>query len=217
MNVFKRIGLCTLLIGTTACVNPAPERPLTTTNQQTSVLKQSAAQMQTDQNKTMSNFSLIILSGTLDSLKLGYSLKQSFDILSNASTADATISLASTDIEAYSWSKQVFTLTQSASTAVLVALKAAPEASADLALDHRAFVVALDGTPVYGGVFLQLGSPLALKYPVIYAQYIDTRFVFAVRPVHSVLQDYSKIPVDWNGIKSEQLKQALADAGKLLE
>ena len=76
----------------------------------------------------------------------------------------------------------------------------------EAALDQRAFLVSLDGVPVYGGIFLHPMSSMGISFPVIYVEAQDGKLAFAIRPVHSVLGDYSEYEPAWFGIRDDRIR-----------
>ncbi len=168
-------------------------------------------------NKTV--FELHILEGDWLSLKLGHELQQAWATLQQTYASATAFTLTEDDIEHYNWSEQVITLTPASSTALVSKFAETEEELQypEATLDQRAFVVVVNGNPVYGGVFLHPMSSMAIKYPVIYVTTGEGKIVFKLRPIHSVLGKYSGLEPLWNGIKDPKIEDVFTKAGKLVK
>lgn len=145
-------------------------------------------------------FQLRVLAGGFDTLKLGYAREQAFAQLRAAKPEDARVVLGEDDIERYDWATQRIRLTADASKRLVAAL---PRGRADGAaalmdlekrlgwgnpvergLYNQAFVVCLGDEWLYGGIFLDPPSQMAIGYPVIRCAVEQGRVVLSVLPVH---------------------------------
>jgi hypothetical protein len=147
-------------------------------------------------------FKLIILRQDWLELGLRYTYAEALPKLEEVDLADSLMVITLDDIETYDWIWQTITLTEEATTNLLVALTSSQEpgdgiqALNDLkaslgwgnplerALYTQAFVVMLDDKLLYGGIFLDAISQMAIDYPVIRSEIKDDRVVFHIMPIH---------------------------------
>jgi len=170
---------------------------------------------------TQTGFVLRILAENYESLHLGYTWDSAWPVLSktNAYTTSAEITL--TDVAHYDWTKQTLVLTPKASRALNARFKIRKDTdlAAQFGIGHRAFVVRLDGVPVYGGVFLEPQSPMAIKYPVINLNTTkDGCWRLTLRPMNTVGDAVIKLKADdpiWERIRREEIRAAFEKANKL--
>lgn len=162
-------------------------------------------------------FQLHILEGTWDSMELGYDLDPAWALIQGGYASSIGLSLSEGDVETYDWDNQILTLNSSSSQAVVSNFAQTDEQRdhPEAALDQRVFVVLLDGTPVYGGIFLHPMSSMGIYFPVIHVESQDGQLGFILRPVQSVLEDYSAYEPDWHGIKDSGIREAFEAAGVL--
>jgi hypothetical protein len=143
---------------------------------------------------------------TVSEANLGYTVESSWPLLSEWYPTGTTFTIETTDIDSYDWQTHVLTLT--------------PEASANYRSTFETaklllgFVVTVRDEPQYGGVFLFRMSAMGISFPVIYADPVDNKIAFTIRPRHSVFDDYSPSE-EWRGIDNPAIKDALLQAGKL--
>jgi hypothetical protein len=163
-------------------------------------------------------FQLDILNGNWGSLRLGYELPGAWATLQRAEPSTVAFSLTADGVESYNWPEQVLTLTPDASQAVVARFAQSDEEREypEAALDQRGFVARLGAAPIYGGIFLHPMSSMGISFPVIYASSANGKLMFALRPVHSILGDYTSQGPTWNGIKDQKVREAFANAGKLV-
>jgi hypothetical protein len=122
---------------------------------------------------------LRILTGLWGDLKLGYEYQVAWPLLLGAANQEL-FRLTVDGVTAYDWQAQVIHLTQTASDALADTLVRTPrsvpgnltyslgwEVAVASTLNHRAFLVYLDETACYGGVFLDAMSQMAVSYPVM--------------------------------------------------
>jgi predicted amidohydrolase YtcJ len=115
------------------------------------------------------------------------------------------------DLDSYDWPAQGFTLTADATQRLLEALGQEPGPGTSIeklnALKARLghgndfervlylwrFCIALDGEPMYWGIFLDPPSQMAIQFPVLRSRLEDGKAVFHVLPIH--LPFYNADPV----------------------
>jgi hypothetical protein len=166
-------------------------------------------------------FALHVLNDDFQTLGLGYTLDKAWPILKQAYTSSTRAKLVLGDVETFDWGSQTMTLTLSASNALKAAFNIhnRVELSNAFGRPHRAFVVVVKRVPRYGGIFLEPGSQMALRYPVIYVDEDDDgKVLLTIRPIHTVGDALIKLSESdplWKTIKQEQIRDILGKAGKL--
>ncbi len=152
---------------------------------------------------TADTFQFVILRRGYGELHLGYEYAEALARLQAALPTDALVSLGTDDVESYRWGKQSITITPEGTERLFQSLeglqgpegpvKALKEMKEALGwgdrLEHelhgKGFLVLLDGKPLYGGIFLDAVSQMAIDYPVIRASLTnDGKARFNVLPVH---------------------------------
>ena len=160
------------------------------------------------------SFQIHILEEKWNQLGLGYEFERSQVILEKI-TSDS-LTLLANDIDTYNWPEQSITLTLEASAKVRAILP--QEKSLSMELERRGVAITLDGSFLYGGIFLEPGSAMAISYPVIYIQESGEQVVFLIRPVHSVLLNYQDFDqADKDVIALQQIHDLFSNLGKLVE
>jgi hypothetical protein len=96
--------------------------------------------------------------------------------------ADSAFVVETDDIESYRWTDQVITLTTAASARLWNTFGS--EGLFTLACVKGVFVVALGDRKLYGGVFDEIGSQAAIRFPVIYLDKRRHKYVLTLRPWH---------------------------------
>jgi hypothetical protein len=160
-------------------------------------------------------FQLFILKQDWHELDLGYDAQGAFSILEAIDTSDNLFIVSLKEIEVYDWERQTITLTEDATQKLASALvsegELGEEATAmvnmrkslgwgnpfEHALYAKAFVVRAEGDSLYGGIFLDAVSQMAIDYPVARVTVVDGKAMFALLPIHIpfVMID----PVDGSG------------------
>jgi hypothetical protein len=125
---------------------------------------------------------LHLLQGTWDTMSLGYEAAQANPVLQDAWTTGTQLLLGERDVESCNWPAQVLTLTPAASQQVQQAFGRDTQDRYLMGLDHRAFVVTLDGSYRFGGVILQAESPMGISYAVMHYQWTGTQLVLSFLP-----------------------------------
>ena len=149
---------------------------------------------------SIDTFQLFILDESWYSMKLGYDAKQATPILMNADTSDSLFVISLDDIEQYDWDTQVITLTKEATEQLIIALGKATHGEEvnltnmyadfgygeelELLLYTKVFIVKVNDQPLYGGIFLNSISQMAIDYPVLRITMRDNRANIAILPVH---------------------------------
>ena len=153
------------------------------------------------------SFSLYILKTGFDELHLGYHPEKSWEILKKIDLGNSALVLTESDVESYHGTTRTLVLTAKGTGRFAGALSGQR-------LDHRAFVVALDGQRRYGGLFLSRHSAMAINYPVIYLeQPLGENLRLQIRPAHGI--NASLDPSRLKGIHSEELSLLFERQGKL--
>ena len=146
-------------------------------------------------------------------LELGYTLDESWPILSTVDLGGASLILTVDDVDSYAWADQEMTLTTSASRRMVDAF-GTTISSPDLT--GKPFVVTVDGIRVYGGVFLYPQSAMGISYPVIYTGSVGGQLVLTIRPYHTVVVRYSSFPPSAKSrIELPTIRDCFSKAGKL--
>lgn len=159
---------------------------------------------------------LIVFKPGWNELQLGYAAAPAQTTLFALDTGDPLFVVSLSQIAAYDWEQQTITLTSEASTALAQALADAGGATADVqaltdfyaslgwgsavsrALYTRAFVVLVEGEPVYGGIFLDAVSQMAIDYPVARVSRVGDQLVLALLPIHIPFAEVD--PVGGSGV-----------------
>lgn len=158
-------------------------------------------------------YSLCVFGGNWFDLGLGYEGKPALERLWKHDTKEAIACFGSESIESFEWGTQRLTLTRKATGRLVHAIHrydsevkrtgaaaqfAAGEQklknlidsldwSSDIEMDLRlrAFQVRVDGKPIYGGIFLDPTSQMAISFPVARVDAVkDCRTAFNFLPVH---------------------------------
>jgi hypothetical protein len=166
-------------------------------------------------------FKLSFLDGSAVPDNPGYKMEMVWPLLQEAYPDSVVHSLTMKDIVSYNWEKQVMILTPEA-TGQLLARTSQPQKALiypGLYLQGSLFVVSVDETPIYGGMFNFPESAMAIQYPVVYPSLENNQLVLTIRPFHTIspaqYDDFSETNPEWNGIKDDRIFKALSEAGKL--
>lgn len=145
---------------------------------------------------------LIIFRQGWNELQLGYAAAPAQTTLFALDTQAALFVVSLSEIAAYDWERQTLVLTSTASTALAQTLADDGGARADVevltdfyeslgwgsavsrSLYTRAFIVMVEGEPVYGGIFLDAVSQMAINYPVARVSNEGDQLVLALLPIH---------------------------------
>lgn len=121
-------------------------------------------------------FVLHILPGTFHSLSLGYDAERSWSILKNIDLSSGAFRITVSDIESYDSNRQIFVLSKKISERLLQDLEIKkgrllqdkilkdPQFPPIHLLNLEAFVISLDEKQVFGGIFINPFSAMAIDY-----------------------------------------------------
>lgn len=168
--------------------------------------------------KAAKSFTLHILNEDWNSLDLRYSLETAWPILKNVYRHNTVAEVTDRDITKYDWVRQQVTLTTDASQALKTKFKIGVNntLSLNFGTPHRAFVAVVNGKPQYGGVFLELGSAMGVRYPVIYINEDKNGLItMDIRPVHSINELDTSDPI-WKIVRQDCIHDIFAREGKLV-
>jgi hypothetical protein len=148
-----------------------------------------------------------------------YDFEEAWAVLSGADLSEPRVRLDADDVQSYDWPDQILTLTPEASIRLQDAF---PQSGLGLEADasQTCFVVVLDGRRLYGGIFLERGSTLALAFPIIYVGGSGDRITLALRPssLHESSYPFASFPADSRKvIEQEAIHDFFQDQGKLAE
>jgi hypothetical protein len=146
--------------------------------------------------------SLVVLKPDWHELRLGYAAGPALSALRSASLADPLFRAEPSDIEEYRWSTETLVLSARATSRLVDALSRASARQEGIeklnrlkeslgddnllshALDVRPFVVLVGEERVYGGIFLDPPSQMAIDFPVARVGMTGGRAVLHFLPVH---------------------------------
>ncbi|MCB9437542.1 MAG: hypothetical protein H6673_11220 [Anaerolineales bacterium] len=166
------------------------------------------------QNDTPPAFQLLILDASWGTLSMGYDPDPAFERLQEhlaMTQSPPLFVLELDDIASYHWNWQSITLTEAATQRLaenLPARHANPDVQRlidlkeslgwgnpfESALYIQAFVVLVDGDFLYGGIFLDPMSQMAINYPVIRIEIVEGQAVFNILPTHIPFVSYDPVP-----------------------
>lgn len=148
------------------------------------------------------SFQLIIFNRDWYDLNLGYQAQNVLPVIYDLEESESLFVISLDNIEIYNWDQQTITLTEDATKELAIALDNHVEDSEavealmgmrerlgwgnpwDHILYTKTFLVKVDNTPLYGGIFLHAVSQMAIDYPVIRLSVIDGKAVLSLLPVH---------------------------------
>ena len=163
--------------------------------------------------RSKEQFVISILEGSFGDLGLGYTWEQAWPILKTAYPRSTWRQWSLEDIEAYQWNSQTFRLTARASKEFRTNF---PKKSFLFKLDHRAFVVTHDDKPAFGGLFLERGSAMAIRYPVFYIEEAaDGTISLVLRPYHTISEMPPLSDSSWDPVGLDRLRSIFDEEQKL--
>ncbi len=146
---------------------------------------------------------------------LGYTRESSWPVLQAAYPEQVEAQITEAGVSEYRWTDQTIVLSPAASMALLEGLDCPGDMQQyAICLLWHAFVVAVDGVPSYGGVFLTPGSQAAIQYPVIHVSGDENALILTVRP----FQTYSDHPFEkeeWEVPQDPRIRQLFHGLGTL--
>jgi hypothetical protein len=155
--------------------------------------------------------SFVVLKSDWHELRLGYKAAPALTALRTTSLADPLFQAEPADVEEYRWSTETLVLTSAATSRLVDALSRVATRQEEIeklnslkeslgdrnALSHalyvRPFVVLIGQERVYGGIFLDGESQMAIDFPVARVRVEKKRAVLHFLPVH--LPFYETDPV----------------------
>lgn len=186
---------------------------------------------------TGSDFRIIILQDDWQSLNLGYESGNAVSTLKTLDTSKAKVlfTINPDAIESYDWDKQKITLTQDATNAFVQNLEKAGRLTDGVeklkslkngmgwgnplqsALYTHVFLIELNGEVLYGGIFLDATSQMAINYPVARVLLDDGKAVIALLPIH--IPFINEDPVDGSGnirgfVVTDEARADIADLNR---
>ncbi len=195
------------------------------------------------QADTMPPFQLIILNEDWHDLQLRYEYNTAYPNLNAADKSNPLFTIGLAEIESYDWTWQAITLTPDATTRLidvlpisdkdgvrsLIALKESLGWGNPLenALYIHPFVVMVNDEMLYGGIFLDPMSQMAIDFPVIRISVVNGQAVLYLLPVHIPFVNYDPfagassvdnainevMEGDWSQF-SDEFKSAAMSSGK---
>ncbi|MBZ0317205.1 MAG: hypothetical protein K8L91_12355 [Anaerolineae bacterium] len=163
----------------------------------------SKTQAQTD---TMPQFQLIILNQDWHDLQLGYRYITAQPNLNAADKSNPLFVIGLNEIESYDWTWQAITLTPDATTRLIDVLPLSDKDGVrslitlkeslgwgnplENALYIHPFVVMVNDEMLYGGIFLDPISQMAIDFPVIRITLVNGQAVLYLLPVHIPFVNY---------------------------
>ncbi len=158
------------------------------------------------QADTMPQFQLLILNQDWHDLQLGYKYITAQPNLNAADKSNPLFVIGLEEIESYDWTWQAITLTPDATTRLIDVLplsdKDGVRSLIDLkeslgwgnplenALYIHPFVVMVNDEMLYGGIFLDPMSQMAIDFPVIRISLVNGQAVLYLLPVHIPFVNY---------------------------
>lgn len=166
------------------------------------------------QTDTPPTFQLLILESSWGELGMGYDPDHAFEQLQQhlvMTQSHPLFILELDDIASYHWDWQSITLTEAATQRLAESLPARhsnPDVQKlidlkeslgwgnpfESALYIQAFAVLVDGDFLYGGIFLDAMSQMAINYPVIRVELVEGQAVFNILPTHIPFVSYDPVP-----------------------
>jgi hypothetical protein len=153
---------------------------------------------------------------------LGIDWQTAWPILQAAYPSQTVYVITEYDVDSYDWSEQVIILNVRKSKALLERFNitfddCGMKLNNRECLCDRAFVIAYQGTPLYGGITLWSNPTLAAshRYPVIYPTLSDGgNITLAIYPYKSLSKKYRE--EDWYLIRNESIEDLFDELGKLV-
>ncbi|MBX3056593.1 MAG: hypothetical protein KF770_08990 [Anaerolineae bacterium] len=154
------------------------------------------------QSTPETDFKAIILKENWFDLEIGYEAEKAQSALSSADISEPVFVIGKDQIEKYDWDLQTITLTSNATNELGEALLNIGAASAEIenlnnlkesfgwgnpierALYIHPFIVQVDNQFIYGGIFLDATSQMAINFPVARVTISEGKVVIALLPTH---------------------------------
>lgn len=158
------------------------------------------------QADTMPQFQLIILNEDWHDLQLRYEYNTAYPNLTAADKSNPLFTIGLDEIESYDWTWQAITLTPDATSRLIEVLPISDKEGVrslielkeslgwgnplENALYIHPFVVMVNNEMLYGGIFLDPISQMAIDYPVIRISLVNGQAVLYLLPVHIPFVNY---------------------------
>ncbi len=131
-----------------------------------------------------------------------FEYSQIWEELKTSYKSNALFTIGTEEIDSYDWKRQSITLTPEATKHLIETLPADEDLHPQaleikkmaehlgwsniiaLSLNYKGFVVVVDGAPLYGGLFLEPVSQLAIQFPVLRTDMQDNKAILWILPVH---------------------------------
>lgn len=188
-------------------------------------------------------FQIIILNQDWNDLQLGYKYITAYPNLNAADKSNPRFVIRLEEIESYDWTWQAITLTPDATTRLIDVLPLSDKEGVrslielkeslgwgnplENALYIHSFVVMVNDEMLYGGIFLDPMSQMAIDFPVIRISLVNGQAVLYLLPVHIPFVNYDPfagaasvdnainqvVEGDWSQF-SDDIKSAFMSFGK---
>jgi hypothetical protein len=161
------------------------------------------------------SFRLIILNDDWMSENLGYEADHALSTIKALDISNTLFTISLKEIKHYDWDRQQITLTEDASLSLAQSLEKAGRLTdgaeklkslknsmgwgnpLQSALYTRIFLILLNQEIIYGGIFLDATSQMAINYPVARVLLDDGKAVISLLPIH--IPFVNEDPVDAEG------------------
>jgi hypothetical protein len=171
------------------------------------------------------NFTLVVLKQDWYDLKLGYTYQQALPLLEKAEKGGILFVAETKDIASYQWFRQAITLTTEATQRLLKVLPAREDLRPyirgmanwkdkegygnplEMPLYAKGFLVKVNDQVIYGGIFLDPLSQMAIHYPVIRVGLEKDRGTFSILPVQMPFVTYDPVSnqmADWDAAAAKE-------------
>jgi len=137
------------------------------------------------------SFHLYIMDKDWEYLKNKYEYNEVWPVIKEMNSKNNLVEISEQDIKEYNWSTQEITLTSSASERLNS--KISKEKWFNIRVLKTIFIVAVDGQPMYGGVFIEKESQAGIDFPVIYPDTENDQIIFQIRPLNSCCTAYQDL------------------------
>jgi hypothetical protein len=156
-------------------------------------------------------FQFVILKQDWYDLKLGYKYTEALPVLRSANAAEILFVIGTKDIESYRWTGQSIGLTAEATAKLIQVLPRIEDLKGPIramhkvktehgwgnpietALHLKGFLAMADDRVIYGGIFLEPMSQMAIAYPVIRPGMVDGKAMLHLLPVQIPFVAYDPV------------------------
>jgi hypothetical protein len=134
-----------------------------------------------------------------------YTWPEAWPILQDLDLSDPMFTIELEDIELFDWSEQLVRLTPAATRRI----------QGWFPMGENCFVVTVDGTKAYGGIFFFRESAMAIQFPVIYSRMEHDRIIIDISSGGWLGPFSHEPPADRSRVQLDSIRAALEAAGKL--